>query len=70
MKSLVDIRCYITPEYKHQIKRTALDRNISVNKLLGEIVRKAIPQLQDSKQEGSTGQELTNFYERRLQDEG
>ena len=44
MDKLVDIRCYITPEYKHQIKRTALEQNISVSRLLYQIICQAIPQ--------------------------
>lgn len=38
MSKNVDVRCYVTPEMKYKIKRTALDKNTSVNKLLYEIL--------------------------------
>lgn len=44
MKTLVDIRCYVSPEHKRLIKQTALDRNMSVNKLLKEIISTVLPE--------------------------
>ena len=44
MKKLIDIRCYVTPSHKQLIKQTALDRNISVNKLMREIIGTVIPE--------------------------
>lgn len=44
MKKLIDVRCYVSPEHKRQIKKVALERNISVNKLLKEIISTAIPE--------------------------
>ena len=38
MSKNVDVRCYVSPEMKYKIKRTALDKNTSVNKLLHEIL--------------------------------
>ena len=50
MKKLIDIRCYVTPSHKQLIKQTALDRNISVNKLLREIIDTVLPEPQESKE--------------------
>ena len=50
MKNLTDIRCYVTPSHKQLIKQTALDRNISVNKLLREIIDTVLPEPQESKE--------------------
>lgn len=50
MKKLIDIRCYVTPSHKQLIKQTALDRNISVNKLLREIIDAVLPEPQESKE--------------------
>ena len=44
MKKLVDVRCYVSPEQKRQIKKMAFDQNISVNKMLKDIITKAIPE--------------------------
>ena len=44
MKKTIDIRCYVTPAHKQLIKQTALDRNISVNKLLKEIIGAVLPE--------------------------
>ena len=54
MKKLIDIRCYVTPSHKQLIKQTALDRNISVNKLLREIIGAVLPEPQESKEIGFT----------------
>lgn len=48
MKKMIDIRCYVTPSHKQLIKQTALDRNISVNKLLREIIDAVLPEPQES----------------------
>ena len=50
MKKMIDIRCYVTPSHKQLIKQTALDRNISVNKLLREIIDAVLPEPQESKE--------------------
>lgn len=50
MKKFIDIRCYVTPSHKQLIKQTALDRNISVNKLLREIIDAVLPEPQESKE--------------------
>lgn len=44
MKKLVDVRCYVSTEQKQQIKKMAFDQNISVNKMLKDIITKAIPE--------------------------
>ena len=44
MKKLIDVRCYVSAEHKRQIKKVAFERNISVNKLLKEIISTAIPE--------------------------
>ena len=54
MKNLIDIRCYVTPSHKQLIKQTALDRNISVNKLLREIIGAVLPEPQESKESDLT----------------
>lgn len=46
MDKLTDIRFYTTPEYKKRIKQIALEKNISVNKMINQIVHKEIPEFE------------------------
>lgn len=40
MDKQVDIRCYVSVDFKKKIKQIALDKNTSVNKLLNEILHR------------------------------
>lgn len=40
MENQVDIRCYVSADFKKKIKQIALDKNTSVNKLLNDILQK------------------------------
>ncbi len=40
MENQVDIRCYVSADFKKKIKKIALDKNTSVNKLLNDMLHK------------------------------
>lgn len=40
MNKQVDIRCYVSEDFKKKIKQIALDKNTSVNKLLNDILQR------------------------------
>ena len=40
MNKQVDIRCYVSEDFKKKIKQIALDKNTSVNKLLNELLHR------------------------------
>lgn len=40
MENQVDIRCYVSADFKKKIKQIALDKNTSVNKLLNDMLHK------------------------------
>jgi hypothetical protein len=40
MNKQVDIRCYVSVDFKKKIKQIALDKNTSVNKLLNDILQR------------------------------
>lgn len=42
MKKLVDVRCYITPELKKEIKFYTISKNISVNRWLLNLIEKEL----------------------------
>lgn len=43
MANIVDVRCYITPAHKKQIKTIAFERGISVSRLLKDMLCREIP---------------------------
>lgn len=53
MKNQVDIRCYVSADFKKKIKQIALDKNTSVNKLLNELLHSEFdePNLEPALQE-------------------
>ncbi len=40
MDKQVDIRCYVSADFKKKIKQIALDKNTSVNKILNDILQR------------------------------
>ncbi len=40
MNKQVDIRCYVSADFKKKIKQIALNKNTSVNKLLNDILQR------------------------------
>ena len=49
MDKQVDIRCYISADFKKKIKQIALDKNTSVNKLLNDLLHREFGEAEEQK---------------------
>ena len=64
MRKYVDVRCHVTPVFKHKNKRIAFDRNVSVNKLLNEILCREFQEQTEHETAHTLKQELNDVLTR------